>query len=105
MERSSLSTPLLASPFAVLLILGAGLEGGSAIFAGLLAGYLIFITVHYAVHRWAIEPHSWLYSAKLRHLVHHRFEHCNYGVTTSFWDVVFRTNARSVSGRVGSGAG
>ena len=95
-ERSSLSTPLIASPIGFLLIVTAGLEDGSGFFAGLLLGYLAFIVVHYAVHSWPIGPNSWLYSAKMRHLTHHRFEDCNYGVTTSFWDIVFRTNARIV---------
>jgi len=104
-ERSSLSTPLIASPIGFLLIVTAGVEDGSAIFAGLLLGYLAFIVVHYAVHHWPIEPNSWLYSAKIRHLTHHRFENCNYGVTTVFWDVVFRTNARIIGERIRSGAG
>jgi hypothetical protein len=76
------------------------MEDGSAIFAGLLLGYLAFITVHYAVHRWPIRPNSWLYSAKLRHLTHHRFENCNFGVTTSFWDIVFRTCAGIIGERL-----
>jgi len=108
-ERSSLSTPLLASPIGFLLIVAAGLEDGSAIFAGLLSGYLAFIAIHYAVHRWCIEPNSWLYAAKLRHLTHHRLEDCNFGVTTNFWDIVFRTNApvarlRIPSNQVGLGS-
>jgi sterol desaturase/sphingolipid hydroxylase (fatty acid hydroxylase superfamily) len=104
-ERSSLSTPLIAFPIGFLLIVSAGVEDGSAIFAGLLLGYLAFIVVHYAVHRWPIEPNSWLYSAKVRHLTHHRFDNCNYGVTTIFWDIVFRTNARIIGERIRSGAG
>ena len=104
-ERSSLSTPLIASLIGFLLIASAGVEDGSAIFAGLLLGYLAFIIVHYAVHRWPIEPNSWLYSAKIRHLTHHRFENCNYGVTTIFWDIVFRTNARIIGERIRSGVG
>jgi sterol desaturase/sphingolipid hydroxylase (fatty acid hydroxylase superfamily) len=104
-ERSSLSTPLLASPIGYLLIGAAGVEDGSAIFAGLLLGYLAFIAVHYAVHRWPIEPGSWLYPAKLRHLTHHCLEDCNFGVTTIFWDIVFRTQARAIGGRLRSGAG
>lgn len=104
-ERSSLSTPLIAFPIGCLLIGAAGVEDGSAIFAGLLLGYLAFIVVHYAAHRWPIEPNFWLYSAKLRHLTHHRFENCNYGVTTIFWDIVFRTNARAIGGRLRSGVG
>lgn len=102
-ERSSLSTPVIALPIGFLLIGVAGTEDGSAIFAGLLLGYMAFIAVHYAVHRRQIEPNSWLYPAKMRHLAHHRVENCNYGVTTIFWDVVFRTNARISSERIRSG--
>jgi sterol desaturase/sphingolipid hydroxylase (fatty acid hydroxylase superfamily) len=65
-------------------------------------GYLIFIAVHYAVHRLPIEPNSWLYATKMRHLTHHHLENCNYGVTTGFWDVVFRTNERSIGERLRS---
>ncbi len=104
-ERSSLSTPLLALPFGLLLIGSAGVKDGSAIFAGLLLGYLLFIAVHYAVHRWRIEPNSWLYQAKMRHLAHHRLENCNFGVTTIFWDIIFRTDARTIGGHLRSGAG
>jgi sterol desaturase/sphingolipid hydroxylase (fatty acid hydroxylase superfamily) len=94
-ERTSLTTPLVASPFAVMVLGCAGIEDGSSIFAGLLVGYLVFIAIHYAVHRLPIEPGSWLYQTKIRHLAHHRFDNCNFGVTTSFWDIVFRTRARS----------
>ncbi len=101
-ERSSLSTPLLAFPIGYLLIRTAGVADGSAIFAGLLIGYLLFIFVHYAVHRWPIAHGSWLYTAKMRHLAHHHLENCNYGVTTIFWDIVFRTHAGLVGERVPS---
>jgi len=104
-ERSSLSTPLLAFPVGFLLIHIAGMKDGSAMFAGLLIGYLVFIFVHYAVHRWPIPPGAWLYSAKMRHLTHHRFDNCNYGVTTSFWDVIFRSNADLAGERLRSKAG
>jgi sterol desaturase/sphingolipid hydroxylase (fatty acid hydroxylase superfamily) len=99
-ERSSLSTPLIA----FLLIVAAGVQDGSAIFVGLLR-YLAFIVVHHAVHRWPVKPNSWLYSAKVRHLTHHRIDNCNYGLTTNFWDIVFRTNAGSMAERIRSGAG
>jgi sterol desaturase/sphingolipid hydroxylase (fatty acid hydroxylase superfamily) len=101
-ERSSLSTPLFVVPIGSVLIGIAGIEDGSAIFAGLTLGYLIFIAVHYAVHRSPIEPNSWLYATKMRHLTHHHLENCNYGVTTGFWDVVFRTSERSIGERLRS---
>jgi sterol desaturase/sphingolipid hydroxylase (fatty acid hydroxylase superfamily) len=81
------------------MIAAAGVKDGSAIFAGLLFGYLAYISIHHAVHRWPIEANSWLYSTKMRHLRHHHFEDCNYGVTMIFWDVVFRTHA-SARGRI-----
>src|ERR1700744_2085593 len=104
-ERSSLSTPLLAFPVGLLLIHFAGVQDGSAIFAGLLIGYLVFIYVQYAGHRRPMPPASWLYAAKMRHLTHHRLDNCNYGVTMSFWDVVFRTNSGLAGDRISSEAG
>jgi sterol desaturase/sphingolipid hydroxylase (fatty acid hydroxylase superfamily) len=92
-ERSSLSTPLLALPIGFVLIVSAGVKAGSAVFAGLLLGYLTFIALHHVVHRCQIDSNSWLYSAKMRHLIHHRLENCNFGVTTGFWDIVFGTSA------------
>src|SRR6266481_8660213 len=78
-ERSSLSTPLIASPTGFLLIVTAGVEDGSAIFAGLLLGYLAFIVVHYAgrlpdqtVLRCGLIPRRQF--AKRPKLVQHRFE-------------------------------
>jgi sterol desaturase/sphingolipid hydroxylase (fatty acid hydroxylase superfamily) len=41
----------------------------------------------------------------MRHLTHHRFDNCNYGVTTSFWDVIFRSNADLAGERVRSETG
>lgn len=90
-ERSSASTPLIATPIALILFAAAGAENGAAIFAGLLLGYFCFIAVHHAVHRWTIEPGSLLYPAKMRHVAHHHFNDRDFGVITSFWDVVFRT--------------
>ncbi len=101
-ERSSLSTPVLAFPIGSLLLGTAGVNDGSAIFAGLLSGYLAFIAIHYAVHRRPIKPNSWLYAARMRHLTHHRLENCNFGVTTGFWDIVFRTHATIVGERIRS---
>jgi hypothetical protein len=37
----------------------------------------------------------------MRHLTHHRLETVNYGKTTIFWDVVFGSDARIISERLG----
>jgi len=69
---------------------GATLAGGFT--AGLMLGYLWYVGVHHAVHRWRARPGSYLYRAKLRHALHHRgTPSCNFGVTAGGWDLVFRT--------------
>jgi sterol desaturase/sphingolipid hydroxylase (fatty acid hydroxylase superfamily) len=60
--------------------------------AGLIVGYLGYLLVHDAVHRWQLAETSWLRSHRLRHLRHHRYPvPGNFGVTTSIWDLVFGT--------------
>ena len=69
----------------------------SGLSVGLTLGYLWFVIVHHAIHHWRARPGSFLLRAKRRHLQHH----CaspktgNFGVTTAFWDRVFRTSGTS----------
>jgi sterol desaturase/sphingolipid hydroxylase (fatty acid hydroxylase superfamily) len=68
----------------------AGLNLASGLTAGLMLGYLWYVSVHHAVHRWPARPGSYLYRAKVRHAWHHGAgASCNFGVTTGWWDVVF----------------
>ena len=72
--------------------LALGVNFATAVGAGLVVGYLWYLLVHHAVHHWAIDERSWLYSARIRHLLHHyRSDACSFGVTTGFWDYVFGT--------------
>ena len=60
--------------------------------SGLIVGYVSYLLIHDAVHRWQLDEKSWLRSHRLRHLRHHRnAEPGNFGVTTGFWDLVFGT--------------
>jgi sterol desaturase/sphingolipid hydroxylase (fatty acid hydroxylase superfamily) len=69
-----------------------GLEIAYGGTVGLMIGYLGYLTVHDAVHRWRIDDKSILYRAKLRHAAHHYGEQDgNFGVTTGFWDRMFGT--------------
>jgi sterol desaturase/sphingolipid hydroxylase (fatty acid hydroxylase superfamily) len=69
----------------------------SGITAGVVAGYLVYVTLHHVVHR----PQSRfvrriLADTKRRHMLHHYAGSVgNFGVTTSAWDRVFRTRLRS----------
>jgi sterol desaturase/sphingolipid hydroxylase (fatty acid hydroxylase superfamily) len=67
--------------------------------SGLMVGYVVYLVVHDAVHRWPLKQNSWLRKARRRHLLHHREADRpgNYGVSTGFWDVVFRTEIGTTS--------
>jgi len=74
------------------LALAWNLEIAWGITSGLMVGYVSYLLTHDAVHRWRLGERSWLRSHRLRHLRHHRYsEPGNFGVTTSFWDLVFGT--------------
>lgn len=70
---------------------GFGIATG--ITCGLIAGYVWYLLIHDAVHRWSLNETSWIRRAKLRHLRHHHYPEPigNFGVTTDFWDGVFLT--------------
>jgi sterol desaturase/sphingolipid hydroxylase (fatty acid hydroxylase superfamily) len=60
--------------------------------SGLIAGYISYLVVHDAVHRWPLGENSWLRNHRLRHIRHHRHPTPgNFGVTTGLWDIVFGT--------------
>jgi sterol desaturase/sphingolipid hydroxylase (fatty acid hydroxylase superfamily) len=64
--------------------------GSSAISVGFSVGYLIYATMHTAFHYAVIDPGNIFYGPKMRHVIHHRVD-ANFGVTTSLWDRVFKT--------------
>lgn len=88
------SLPLAAIFYgAFMLIFGS--PYGFAGFAGFLVGYLIYDYTHYYVHHFA--PKSDLGKKIREHHMRHHFQdhHYGYGVSTTFWDHVFRTVPRS----------
>ncbi len=72
--------------------------------SGLVAGYVWYLLIHDAVHRWQLAEKSWLRSHRLRHRRHHRYPvPGNFGVTTGVWDVVFGTAIMPGRTRAGRG--
>lgn len=61
--------------------------------SGLILGYVWYLLVHDAVHRWPLKQDSWLLKVRRRHLLHHHHSDRtgNFGVSTGFWDAVFKT--------------
>jgi sterol desaturase/sphingolipid hydroxylase (fatty acid hydroxylase superfamily) len=67
----------------------------SAITDGLMSGYLWYISVHHLLHHRRPDPPGYASNLRRRHALHHHFdETTNFGVTSGFWDHVFRTHAR-----------
>jgi sterol desaturase/sphingolipid hydroxylase (fatty acid hydroxylase superfamily) len=74
-----------------LLVTNVGIAAGFT--AGMMLGYVWYVTAHYGIHHWTIKPAGYLGRLKRRHALHHHFDDLgNFGVTSGFWDHVFRTN-------------
>ena len=62
---------------------------------GLMLGHFWYGGVHHILHHWKIEPGTYWYKLKRRHMLHHHFDEMgNFGVTSGFWDVVFGTDVK-----------
>jgi 4-hydroxysphinganine ceramide fatty acyl 2-hydroxylase len=86
------SVPLSSIFYLLFLVAFGGLA--PAAFAGLLVGYLCYDMIHYATHHLSMKRGVglWLKQYHMRH--HYKDDHAGYGVTSPFWDYVFRTRAR-----------
>jgi sterol desaturase/sphingolipid hydroxylase (fatty acid hydroxylase superfamily) len=83
-------------PIWVVLVEGLHLQGASFFLCGFSAGYFYYGALHHFEHTTRINqiPFRWLQGRWAAHSVHHRIEHTNYGVMTSFWDYVFGTHQK-----------
>lgn len=60
-------------------------------FPGFLLGYLIYGSMHYAIHAWN-PPFRWAKGLwRNHHLHHYKNEHMGFGVSSTLWDHVFGT--------------
>lgn len=62
-----------------------------AFFPGFILGYLMYGTMHYAIHAWN-PPFKWMKGLwRNHHLHHYKNEHQGFGVSSTLWDHVFGT--------------
>ena len=62
-----------------------------AFFPGFMLGYLMYGSMHYAIHAWN-PPYKWMKPLwRNHHLHHYKDEHKGFGVSSTFWDHVFGT--------------
>lgn len=60
-------------------------------FPGFIFGYLMYGTMHYAIHAWN-PPFKWMKPLwRNHHLHHYKDDHKGFGVSTTIWDHVFGT--------------
>lgn len=60
-------------------------------FVGFLSGYLFYDMTHYAIHHYNFKSKFWL-KLKQHHMLHHYQDmHNGFGVSSAFWDLVFKT--------------
>jgi len=60
-------------------------------FPGFLMGYLMYGTMHFAIHAWN-PPYKWMKPLwRNHHLHHYKNEHQGFGVSTTLWDRIFGT--------------
>jgi sterol desaturase/sphingolipid hydroxylase (fatty acid hydroxylase superfamily) len=66
-------------------------NGALAFFPGFMLGYLLYASMHYAIHAWN-PPFKWMKPLwRNHHLHHYKNEEKGFGVSSTFWDHVFGT--------------
>ncbi len=89
-----------------LLRYGLGFREAGFFISGFAAAYSYYGIFHHVEHSTRIHqiPFRWMQKTWAAHSVHHRLQETNFGVTSSFWDHVFKTHHKSkprgVSARV-----
>ncbi|QEC53016.1 fatty acid hydroxylase family protein [Anseongella ginsenosidimutans] len=66
-------------------------ENAFVFFPGFVFGYLLYASMHYAIHAWA-PPFKWMKPLwRNHHLHHYKNEELGFGVSSTLWDWVFQT--------------
>jgi sterol desaturase/sphingolipid hydroxylase (fatty acid hydroxylase superfamily) len=85
-----LATVIFSSMYLVASLVGSK-EFVFSFFPGFLLGYLIYGSMHYAIHAWN-PPFKWMKPLwRNHHLHHYKEEHRGFGVSSTLWDHVFGT--------------
>lgn len=81
---------IIASVIFTLLYLAMG-NNAFMFFPGFILGYLMYGTMHYAIHAWN-PPFKWMKPLwRNHHLHHYKEQEKGFGVSTTIWDRIFGT--------------
>ena len=94
-DRQRLFMPAVPSIIisSVLFLLMYGLIANNVLifFPGFILGYLLYASMHYAIHAWH-PPFKWMKPIwRNHHLHHYKNDDKGFGVSSHFWDKVFGT--------------
>lgn len=82
---------LIISSVVFLLLYAIMRTNAMSFFPGFLFGYLLYGSMHYAIHAWN-PPFKWMKPIwRNHHLHHYKSEEKGFGVSSHMWDVVFGT--------------
>ena len=85
-----LATVVFASMYFLAYLIGTT-AGVFAFFPGFMLGYLMYGTMHYAIHAWN-PPFRWMKALwRNHHLHHYKEQEKGFGVSSTLWDHVFGT--------------
>jgi sterol desaturase/sphingolipid hydroxylase (fatty acid hydroxylase superfamily) len=95
-DRQRLFMPPLPSVIlaSIIFVIMFALLGNNAFafFPGFILGYLLYASMHYAIHAWH-PPFKWLKPIwRNHHLHHYKADDKGFGVSTHFWDKIFGTS-------------
>jgi 4-hydroxysphinganine ceramide fatty acyl 2-hydroxylase len=86
----SVSIPLAVAFFTAFRF-ALGPSAGPALFAGFTFGYVIYDTIHYAVHHFSLHGRVMLYLKKKHFRHHYQDSRRDFGVSNPLWDWILRT--------------
>ena len=83
---------IIISSFVFLLMYVIMQKNAFVFFPGFILGYLIYGSMHYAIHAWN-PPFKWMKPIwRNHHLHHYKNDEKGFGVSSHFWDKVFATD-------------
>lgn len=82
---------VIITSFVFLLMYLALQKNAFSFFPGFILGYLLYGSMHYAIHAWT-PPFKWMKPIwRNHHLHHYKNDHKGFGVSSHFWDKIFGT--------------
>jgi sterol desaturase/sphingolipid hydroxylase (fatty acid hydroxylase superfamily) len=84
---------LSSATFLLIYAFGVSIAAASIFVASFWLGHIWYSIVHHGIHHWNFN-FAWFRELKKHHKIHHKMPDKNLGVTTIFWDRLFRSRVQ-----------